>query len=179
MAEDKLLDHEADGIQEYDNPLPGWWVNLFAITVVIAYYCLIGFLMNLYQPSGKHAEKAVAALKAPSTVDGNVGELEMAFTDDPQVIAMGELVYQARCATCHGKQGQGLIGPNMTDDYWIHGNTFEDMYNVVLNGVTEKGMQSWKGILSTQEMKAAVSYLHTLRGTNPPDPKAPQGELME
>lgn len=177
MEEDKLMDHEADGIQEYDNPLPNWWVNLFVITVVIAYYCCVGYLMNMYQKPGEYADAVVAALRAPA--DGEATEVVMAFSEDPQVLAQGEMIFQSRCATCHGKQGEGLVGPNMTDNYWLHGNDFESMFNVVLNGVTEKGMQSWKGILSEQDMVSVVSYLKTLRGTNPPNPKAPQGEYME
>ena len=80
---------------------------------------------------------------------------------------------------CHAQQGQGLVGPNLTDDYWIHGGLISDLRTVILNGVPEKGMLSWRGILKDEEINAVTAYVWTLHGTNPPNPKKPEGELVK
>jgi mono/diheme cytochrome c family protein len=98
---------------------------------------------------------------------------------DQASLASGEAIYIANCATCHGKQGEGGIGPNMTDDYFIHGFTVNEYLSVLKNGVAAKGMIAWRGILKEEQMLEVTSYLFTLRGTNPPNAKAPQGEKVD
>jgi cytochrome c oxidase cbb3-type subunit 3 len=98
---------------------------------------------------------------------------------DAADLAAGETIYIANCATCHGKLGEGGIGPNLTDDYFIHGSTMNDKINIINTGVAAKGMIAWRGILKEDQIKQVASYITTLRGTNPPNAKAPQGEKVE
>jgi len=95
---------------------------------------------------------------------------------DPTSIEAGKAVFTANCVACHGAQGQGGIGPNLTDRAWLHGNLFNDTVQTVVNGVPDKGMITWRGKLTPDEIHQVTSYIYTLRGTNPPNPKAPQGE---
>jgi len=115
-------------------------------------------------PAAEAAEKAEAPDIEPLT--------------DKASLASGESIFHTNCATCHGKQGEGGIGPNMTDDYYLHGGRMADIVKTITNGVPAKGMISWRGILNDNQIKEVASYLITLRGTNPPNAKAPQGEKM-
>jgi cytochrome c oxidase cbb3-type subunit 3 len=90
---------------------------------------------------------------------------------DAVVLAEGKALYINLCAPCHREDGGGLVGPNLTDDYWIHGGDFKDTLRIIYNGVPEKGMITWKTMLKPREMHAAASYIYTLRGSNPPNPK--------
>ena len=99
-------------------------------------------------------------------------------TDDA-TLALGKSIFVGKCATCHGNFGEGGIGPNLTDDYWLHGSTFNDIYRTIKFGVPAKGMISWRMEMNPDQMQAVASYVMTLHGTNPPNPKAPQGELVE
>ncbi len=191
--EGKLLDHNYDGIQELDNPLPSWWVSLFYGSIVFAFIYLV--LFSFFIPSeGVRADEAVKKLMEPekvvavatesttptASVDASsTAAVDPGFPNDEDTLAAGKKVFMSKCLACHGAQGEGLVGPNMTDDYWIHGKGTElDIYNVVVNGVPEKGMISWKPMMSDEEIRAVVVYLKTLQGTNPPNPKAPQGEKV-
>jgi mono/diheme cytochrome c family protein len=104
-------------------------------------------------------------------------EIIAALTDEAS-LASGKTIYIANCATCHGQNGEGGIGPNMTDDYYLHGGGMNNSVRIIKNGVTAKGMISWRGILNEQQMIEVASYIETLRGTNPPNAKAPQGEKI-
>jgi len=106
-----------------------------------------------------------------------VAEIEP-LTDTPS-LAAGESIFITNCVTCHGKLGEGGIGPNMTDNYFIHGPTMSDMIKVINTGVPAKGMISWRGILKDDQIKQVASFITTLRGTNPPNAKAPQGDKAE
>ena len=98
---------------------------------------------------------------------------------DEASLASGEAIFSTSCATCHGKLGGGGIGPNFTDDYFLHGHTIKDMITTIKNGVPAKGMISWRPILTDQQILEVASYIQTLRGTNPPNAKAPQGEKVD
>jgi len=116
-------------------------------------------------------------------------QAETAVVEEPELVleplidtanlASGESIYMTNCATCHGKLGEGGIGPNFTDDYFIHGHTIGNMVTTINNGVPAKGMISWRAILKDQQILEVASYIQTLIGTNPPNPKAPQGEKVE
>lgn len=181
--DDNLLDHNYDGIQELDNPLPSWWVNLFYGTIGFSVFYMV--LFTFFVPSaGALADKKVEELTGKLSVKAEplpAAESAMdsasAFPADPATLEKGRLTFAGKCAACHGPQGQGLVGPNMTDEYWIHGKGTEaDMYKVVVDGVPEKGMISWKPLMSDEEIRAVVVYMKTLQGTTPENPKAPQGE---
>lgn len=188
--DEKLLDHNYDGIQELDNPLPTWWVYLFYITIVFSFAYMI--LFSFFMPSmGAMADEKVEKLTtklvqavaptADSEAETNSASVSdvMIFPNDEDALDLGKKVYDSKCLACHGAKGEGLVGPNLTDDYWIHGKGSEaDMYKVVVEGVPDKGMISWQPLLNDEEIKAVVVYMKTLQGTNPANPKAPQGEKV-
>lgn len=182
LTNDRLIsDHEYDGIRELDNDLPPWWKWLFYITIVFAIVYLIRLFVfeadDLVQQSEFNKEMAQAASMAPSQSASET--IEIKVLTDPTSLANGKAIFDKICAVCHLVDGGGLVGPNMTDDYWIHGNTMQDMFNTVTNGVLEKGMISYKDQYSPQQRLEVLSYIITLHGTTPANPKAPQGELKE
>jgi cytochrome c oxidase cbb3-type subunit 3 len=179
----RVLEHEYDGIREYDNPLPGWWVAAFWASFVfsIGYAGHYHFTGNgqsvaaLYEEDMRVAreERAKASLKeAPS--EAALG----ALTADAQLMQDAKVIYTQRCVSCHASEGQGLIGPNLTDAHWIHGTgTLMDIYEVVSHGVVTKGMPAWELQLQPVELRKIVAYVGTLRGTNVPG-KAPEGTAV-
>lgn len=182
LTNDRLIsDHEYDGIRELDNDLPPWWKWLFYITIVFAIVYLVRLFVfeadDLVQQSEFNKEMAQAASLAPSQSPSET--IEIKVLTDPTSLANGKAIFDKICAVCHLVDGGGLVGPNMTDDYWIHGNTMQDMFNTVTNGVLEKGMISYKDQYSPQQRLEVLSYIITLHGTTPANPKAPQGELKE
>lgn len=188
--DEKLLDHNYDGIQELDNPLPAWWVHLFNITVVFSVVYLIAFLFFIPN-AGIRADRKVDELLNPKTEEAasgpEMGSVEdeqtfvkkdkPAFPDDEDAMDTGKKVFATKCLACHGAKGEGLVGPNLTDEYWLHGKgTPEDIYKVIVEGVPDKGMISWKSQISDEEIRAVTVYILSLQGTNPDNPKPPQGE---
>ena len=170
-----LLDHEYDGIQELDNNLPRWWVWLFVLctfyaVLYMAYYHILGQGDTMASAYAK--EMTVGnALKdaAQSQFEASLGSLEP--SKDPVVIAKGHQIFGTYCAPCHRADGGGLVGPNLCDDYWIHGDKFSDNLKTIINGVPEKGMLTWKGVLTPSDIHTVASYIYTLRGTHPVNPK--------
>ncbi|MCL5991313.1 MAG: c-type cytochrome [Bacteroidetes bacterium] len=183
MAKEKdiLLKHNYDGIHEYDNPLPGWWLILFILTVVwgilyLMYYQVIGAGMTPVQEYQAEMKEAGKTVKAASLV---FSKEELSPNTDAKLLAAGKKVFTEKCSACHGSMGEGGIGPNLTDDYWIHGGTMENILTTISNGVPEKGMLSWKTLLKKEEILDVAYYIYSLHGTNPPNMKKPQGELFQ
>ena len=181
---DELLEHEFDGIREYDNPLPGWWLWLFYGAIIfsviyIPYYSL-GFgpsSAKEYEQEMAAAPKAKAAMPAPSGAPGGGQPAAAASLEgDPDAIAAGGQIFATNCLPCHGPQGQGGIGPNLTDEFWLHGSTYADVVKVITEGVPAKGMIAWKAVLKPDKIHQAAAFVRSLEGSNPPNPKAPQGE---
>jgi cytochrome c oxidase cbb3-type subunit 3 len=179
--EDRLLDHEYDGIQEYDNPLPRWWLWIFYATIAfsVAYY----FLPSPFgEGEGAIAQyememeiaRARAAILAPAA-SGVTNEELRALVALGSALADGKAVYDANCSACHRADGGGLIGPNLTDSYWIHGGSPVEIHLLVSEGVLAKGMPNWDRILGPEQLKAVTSYVLSMQGTNPPNAKAPEG----
>jgi cytochrome c oxidase cbb3-type subunit III len=178
---DRLLGHDYDGIREYDNPLPGWWVWIFVGTIAFsagyfAYYQLGPgpTILSQYEE-----EVRLAAGQDASRVAGGGGEVTeeslRALQRNAPVMASAKEMFGARCAPCHGPEGQGLIGPNLTDEYWLHGGKLTEIFRTIADGVPDKGMLAWKGQLRPEELRAVTAFIGTLRGTHPPNPKPPQG----
>lgn len=183
---DKLLNGNYDGIQEYDNDLPRWWVWLFYLTIIFAvvYSYYYHFTSAQSAPERLAAqmadlEKVRQAAAPPQAVGGMSEEDLFKLTSDAAMLTKGKEVYAAKCAVCHGPDGQGLIGPNLTDKYWIHGAKLADMKRVVEQGVLDKGMLAWKGVIGDDEINAVLAFSFSIRNSNPANPKAPQGELVE
>lgn len=179
--QDELRKHSYDGIQEYDNDLPRWWIWLFVLTVVFAvvYPFIYDFGPGEFASETVDAEVAALAKRRPATnvADGEVSEaslLELAKSAD--VLVEGKQLFATRCAACHGELGQGVVGPNLTDEYTIHGADIRNIHRIVRDGVLEKGMLAWKSQLTPEQLQAVVAFVWTLRGTNPPNPKPAQGE---
>jgi cytochrome c oxidase cbb3-type subunit 3 len=170
-----LLDHEYDGIRELDNRLPRWWVWLFYITIVFSVvymgYYHVFKLGELSAAEYARDNAAGQALKNASQAKFEASLESLQPSTDTAIVGRGNTVYLTYCAPCHRPDAGGLVGPNLCDDYWIHGPKFSDNLKVIINGVPDKGMLTWKGVLQPSEIYAVASYIYTLRGTKPPNPK--------
>lgn len=175
-----LLDHDADGIRELDNNLPRWWVWLFYLCIAFSVvYMMYYHVLQVgdsqaveYEKEWNRGEQIKNA--ALAKFQASIGTLEP--SQDPVVRAKGQQTFLTMCAPCHRPDGGGLVGPNLCDDYWIHGSNFVDNVKTIVNGVPEKGMLSWKGVLKPSEIHAVASYTQTLKGTKPPNPKPPENQ---
>jgi cytochrome c oxidase cbb3-type subunit 3 len=181
---DVLLDHDYDGIKELDNALPPWWKYGFYVTIVVAFIYIFNFHVS---GTGKNPEQEYAAemeagkkqeeiykAKTKDLVDENKVTLS-----DASGISAGKGLYTQSCVACHGANGEGGIGPNLTDEYWIHGGSLNDIYKTIKIGYPEKGMQSWQSMYSPVQIKELTSYVRSLLGTKPANPKNPQGNLYQ
>ena len=180
--EKEMMDHAYDGIRELDNDLPPWWKYGFYVTIVFAVIYLARYHVFQTAPlqleefeiamARAEAEREARALFAPA-----INEETVVMLEDEEDLARGKAIYIANCAVCHGQLGEGGIGPNLTDDYWIHGGSINDIFRVTKYGVIERGMTPWQDILSPLNIAQVSSYIKTLRGTDPPNQKEPEGEL--
>ncbi len=182
---DQLKPHEYDGIKEYDNNLPRWWIGTFILTVVFGfgywlYYHVYGIGASNYKEWAK--DKAIYQKQYESVLNqkdiGPSDDAIKALLAQKNVMQEAKQIFDQNCAVCHGVEGQGVIGPNLTDEYWLHGGTPAQIYHTIENGVVEKGMLSWKGTLSPDQIKKIAAYVILLKGSNPPNPKAPQGDKV-
>ena len=186
QEKDILLDHNYDGIRELDNHLPPWWKWLFYITIIWGVFYVIGHhFMDWFPLQEKEYEMEVAAASlesqardAANTEAGGFDESLLVYSDDATIINAGSKTFSRNCVPCHGASGEGnTIGPNLTDNYWIHGGEIKDVYTIIKEGVPAKGMISWKSQLSPTEIRDVSTYILSLQGSNPPNAKAPQGTL--
>lgn len=181
---DVLLDHNYDGIRELDNALPPWWKYGFYITIGIAFIYLLNFhVLGLgknpteeYTSEMENAriEKEIFDSKNKDRIDEN--NVPMADADG---LAKAKEIFTTKCWACHGKLGEGGAGPNLTDIYWLHKGSLNDIYHTIKTGYPDKGMQSWEKEFTPKEISQLASYVKTLHDTNPPNAKAPQGEIYK
>lgn len=180
------LDHNYDGIKELDNHLPPWWTGLFLGTIAFAIvYLLFYHVFNTlpsqqaeYDTEVAIAQEQLKKLQAANPVAA-IDETNVEATTDALALAEGKQIFLNTCASCHRKDGGGDIGPNLTDDYWKHGGTIKDIFKTVRHGVQGTNMIAWEGVISPEKMKNVSSYVLTLRGTNPANPKKPEGDLVK
>ena len=175
----RLVDHEYDGIREYDNPMPRWWLLTFAGTVVfsVIYVFNVGPVGNgKGRIADYEAEMATAAALAPATPVAVDPARLVALAADEAEVSRGAEVYTTYCASCHAMGGAGLIGPNLADAFWIHGGAPEAVYRTIAEGVLAKGMPPWEKSLKPEQLMNVTAYVLSLAGTTPPNPKAPEGE---
>jgi cytochrome c oxidase cbb3-type subunit 3 len=178
-----LMDHDYDGIKELDNNLPPWWKYGFYLTIVVGIVYMIHYhgakTGNLqaaeYAEEIKNAEIAIAEHMKNSA--NNVDESSVKMLTAEADLKTGKDLFIATCAACHGQLGEGGVGPNLTDDYWVHGGSVVDIFKTVKYGWPDKGMKAWKEDLSPMQMAQVTSFIKTLRGTNPPKGKEKQGDL--
>lgn len=173
-----LLDHDYDGIRELDNKLPRWWVWLFNLTILFAVAYITYFHVfhdgKLMAAQYKEEMRLGQQIKAGAMVEFEKSMASLQPSKDPLVLADGKDTFLKLCAPCHRPDGGGLVGPNLCDDYWIHGSNFVDNLTTIWNGVPSKGMVTWKGVLKPSTIYAVGSYIYTLRGSNPKNPKPPE-----
>lgn len=183
--EEILSHHDFDGIRELDNRLPPWWVNLFILTIIWAVVYMFYYHWGGAGPSSieeykmemekAKKQQAIALAGMANAVD----ESNVTALTESSALGEGELIFKNTCAACHGQHGEGTVGPNMTDEYWIHGGGIKNIFKTIKYGVPDKGMISWQSQLTPSDMQKVASYILTLEGTNPPNPKAPQGTIWK
>jgi len=180
-----MENHEYDGIRELDNPPPFWLMSLFYISVIFAViYGAYYFWLGMGDLQIAEYEKEVAAAQINMQNRPQVDAIDenniTLLTDEENLTAGAELFATKTCVTCHGANGEGnAIGPNMADEYWIHGNTPNELFQVIKNGVPTKGMTPFKGQLTPKNMVQVLSYiLIKIQGSNPANAKEPQGDKL-
>jgi len=180
---DLLLDHNYDGIQELDNSLPPWWKYGFYVTIVVAVIYLYRFHVSHdglsqqeeYAVEMQKGEEDKVAYLARSA--NNVDENSVTLLTDAATISEGHELFVKTCAACHVADGGGNVGPNLTDEYWLHGGGIKDIFKSIKYGWQDKGMKSWKDDYSPKQIQELASFVKSLKGTHPAAPKAPQGDL--
>tara|TARA_B100001248_G_scaffold259870_1_gene246806 strand:- start:6122 stop:6694 length:573 start_codon:yes stop_codon:yes gene_type:complete len=178
-----LLDHDYDNIQELDNPLPKWWLLTFYGTIIFSVFYYAYYELGSGPSLSEELREDMQVVEAKMREADRKAEANIdwqALAKDPEALAVGKSIYDKNCASCHAAQGQGLIGPNLADNYWIHGDgSMPEIAKILKKGVLEKGMPPWQEILKPEELQATTAYVYNMIGTNPPNPKAPQGEKIE
>jgi len=180
-AEQDQVIHEYDGIEEYDNNLPLWWLVTFVGTVVfsLGYWIYYESYQSADHPRAEY-EKAAAAAKAEQKAAGPVSaDALVALSKDPSAVAAGKTTFTTTCAACHNPNGGGNIGPNLTDKFWLHGGKPDQIYNTVTNGVPDKQMPPWGPALGGEKIQQVTAYILTIKNTNVEGGKAPQGDPEE
>lgn len=176
------FDHDFDGIRELDNRIPPWFSTLFIATILFAAVYMLDYhvfgssklMLAEYQDEVAAAEvQRRVFLAAQGTIDENA----LAPLDDPQALKRGGEEYAKYCVSCHGSHGEGIVGPNLTDRYWIHGGSIKNIYTTIKQGVPAKGMISWQLVFTPRQMQEIGSFVLTLQGTNPVNGKKPEGTL--
>ncbi|MCU0417405.1 MAG: c-type cytochrome [Cytophagaceae bacterium] len=180
--EDEVMtDHEYDGIRELDNAMPTWWVYLFYVTIVfsVVYVWYYHFGGNgALQDQEYKMELAEAEVQLKKAGDA-MNENTVTLIADKTQLGEGEQLYADNCAACHGKLGEGGVGPNLTDAYWIHGGDIKSVFKTIKYGVPNKGMIAWQAQLGPKQIQQVASYIKSLKGTQPANAKEAQGDLYE
>lgn len=182
---DLIEGHDYDGIQELDHPLPRWWLNLFYGTIIFSIIYVGYYEFYDTTPVSKKLEATMLKIETEkakfdqeslkATAEINVDDI----LKDPKALALGAESYQQVCAACHAAKGEGLVGPNLTDKYWIHSKgDFQGILSAILKGFPDKGMPPWEAIVPKERHAPLAAYVMSLQGSNPSNPKAPQGELV-
>lgn len=180
-----LLSHDYDGIKELDNVLPPWWTKLFYACIIFAIVYLAKYHIFDYDDQTKEFEKEMADAKiaveeykktAKDLIDAN----SVTQLTEPADLAAGKKIFETNCAACHRQDAGGAIGPNLTDDQWILGGGIKNVFHTITEGGRDgKGMVAWKGTLKPSEIQLVASYILSLKGTNPKDPKPSEGEVWK
>ncbi|MDX2002334.1 MAG: cbb3-type cytochrome c oxidase N-terminal domain-containing protein [Chitinophagales bacterium] len=179
------LGHDYDGIRELDNNLPPWWTAMFYATIAFSIFFLYYFHMGgggTTDIEDYEAEVAAAQISKQAYLAkqaDNVDESTVVAMSDAASLQTGKTTYITYCASCHGQNGEGNVGPNLTDDYWLHGGGIQNVFKTVKYGVPAKGMIAWESQLTPAKIQQVSSYILTLHGSNPANAKAPQGDVWK
>lgn len=176
------MGHDFDGIRELNNPTPPWWKWGFYFSIFFAVVYLWRSHVSHTAPTQLQelaaAEEKAAAAKAEylKNAANKIDENNVKALTDEGELAAGQKLFVSSCAACHGPDGQGGVGPNLTDDYWLHGGKINDIFRTIKYGVADKGMKSWQEDFSPKQLAQLASFIQSIHGSNPANPKAPQGE---
>jgi cytochrome c oxidase cbb3-type subunit III len=180
------LDHNFDGIKELDNHLPPWWKWLFYGTIAwsIVYIIIFHFTDSLPLSDEEYQNEVAMASEQrrqfiAAQPKAQIDESTLTYSNDKAIIQKGKDLYLINCSPCHKDNGGGGIGPNLTDDYWLHGGDVKDIYATIKNGVPEKGMVSWASVMGPEQIRNVTFFVMSIHGSNPSGAKAAQGELFK
>ena len=172
------LKHEYDGIHECNYPAPQWWQILFYACIVWG----VGYIFYFNSFDGESLRHRLDAqlvdierIRLSTVSEGPSNDDLLKLAANPESMKTAKETFLGKCASCHGDHGQGIIGPNLTDHFWIHGGKPTEIYRTIDKGVSDKGMPPWGAILAPADLKSVVAYVTTLQDTHPENPKAPQG----
>ena len=179
---DIMIEHEFDGIRELDNPVPGWFNVLFYGSIVFGVMYFVTYHVTgwgqlqdqEYVSEMKQAEVEKAAYLAKSA--NKIDENTIKEDTGSSIVSAGQSIYTANCVACHGDKGQGVVGPNLTDEFWLHGGKISNIFKTIKYGVPDKGMISWEKTLSPKQIADVSNYIISLKGSKPANGKAPQGD---
>lgn len=179
-----LLNHDYDGIRELDSQIPPWFLWLFYLTIAFAVFYMLDYHVfnssplqdEEYQMQVKQAEAERTALVKSGAF---LNEESVTLLTDPAAVDAGKQIFEANCVACHAADGGGLVGPNLTDDYWIHGGGIKNIFKTIKYGVTAKGMISWQSQLNPKQIQDVASYIISIHGTKPANPKQPEGTIWK
>lgn len=183
QIKDPLLNHEYDGIREFDNPTPAWWHLIFLGTVVFSFFYFIFYTFSPLAPSiqEKWASRQTAEQEREFAAIGKLEADEatlIRLQGDAGLMNVGQKLYVGTCALCHSKDGGGLVGPNLTDEHYKNVKSLTDIYNVVTNGAANGAMPAWRNQLTDNDRILVSAYVASLRGTKPATAKPPEGDVI-
>jgi cytochrome c oxidase cbb3-type subunit 3 len=186
MEKDLIMEeHEYDGIVELKNGMPPWLQAFFVVTIIFAvsywtYYMVLDAGPDQYEEYQIQLEKAnIEKEKRNKLYANSIDENNVELTNSAADLDKGKLIFTDNCATCHKVSAGGDSGPNLTDEYWIHGGGIKNIFKTIKYGFIEKGMPSWSDKLNPLQVKQVASFVISLQGSNPPDGKSPQGEIWK
>jgi len=179
---DIMFEHDFDGIRELDSKIPPWFAWLFILTIIFAAYYMIDYHVigsGQVMQEEYTAEVQAASLEREALIKSGafVNEETVTIITEASGLEAGKTIFEANCIACHAADGGGIVGPNLTDDYWIHGGGIKNVFKVIKYGVVEKGMIAWQTQLNPNQMQEVASYVLSLHGTIPAAPKQPEGEI--
>jgi len=179
------LGHDYDGIRELDNRLPPWWLYGFYICIIFS--CIYLWRYHVTHTAPSSLEELAAVMKKAEAekenylkkAANNVNENTVTYLSDALALDAGKKIFVTACAACHAADGGGTVGPNLVDEYWLHGGSMSDLFKSIKYGWPEKGMKSWKDDYSPAQIAQLASYIKSLKGTKPATAKEPQGEVYQ
>jgi len=179
---DIMFEHDFDGIRELDSKIPPWFAWLFILTIIFAAYYMIDYHIvgsGQVMQEEYNTEVKQASLEREALIKSGafVNEETVTLLTDATALDVGKTIFQTNCIACHAGDGGGIVGPNLTDDYWIHGGGIKNVFKTIKYGFVAKGMIAWQTQLNPNQMQEVASYIISLHGTTPAAPKQPEGEI--
>ncbi len=181
---DIMFDHDFDGIKELDSKIPPWFAWLFILTIIFALYYMIDYHLigsGQVMQEEYNAEVRTASLEREALIKSGafVNEETVTLLTEASGLESGKAIFETNCIACHAVDGGGIVGPNLTDDYWINGGGIKNVFKTIKYGVVEKGMIAWQTQLNPNQMQEVATYILSLHGTTPAAPKQPEGEIWK